>query len=205
MCNFEKDLAKLWTCINDQNKKAMDKIHEIEERAESTDYNLGLFSSKVEQLESRSKQLADDLTYVQSQSMRNNLVFGNIEEARQGESEDTELVLRGFLVEKMKIASDLVAQLKFERVHRMGERQRGRDRKIVAKFNLFKERELVRKSWKSLDNSKYFVHEQFPKEVIDKRRALIPKMKEARTKGQRAWLSYDTLYIDGKAQRDDRR
>ena len=44
----------------------------------------------------------------------------------------------------MKIANDLVQEIKFERVHRMGERWPGKNRAIVAKFNLLKEREMVR-------------------------------------------------------------
>jgi hypothetical protein len=28
-------------------------------------------------------------------------------------------------------------------------------------------------------------------------------MKEAKKSGKNAWIAYDTLYIDGKAQRDD--
>ena len=92
-----------------------------------------------------------------------------------------------------------------ESVHRMGAIFQGSSRKIVAKFNLFKEREMVRKQWKNLENTPYYVHEQFPREVVAKRRQLIPTMKEAKRNGKNAWISYDTLYIDGKAQKDDRR
>jgi hypothetical protein len=42
----------------------------------------------------------------------------------------------------------------------------GRSRNIVAKFDLFKERELVRKQWKALSCTPYFVNEQLPREVI---------------------------------------
>ena len=31
---------------------------------------------------------------------------------------------------------------------------------------------------------------------------IVPKMKAAQNEGHSAWISYDTLYIDGKAQRD---
>ena len=46
------------------------------------------------------------------------------------------------------------------------------------------------------------MNEQFPREVADKRRRLVPKMKEARQQGKSAWLSYDTLYVDGRVVRD---
>jgi hypothetical protein len=112
--------------------------------------------------------------------MQNNIVFGNIEEALPGETENAESLVRDFLVSKMKLASDLVSEMKFERIHRMGEKRPGKNRPIVANFNLFKERELVRRAGSALKSTPYFIHEQFPKEVSDKRRKLVPKMKEAR-------------------------
>lgn len=148
--------------------------------------------------------LRDEIVYLQSQSMRNNLLFCNIEEATSETPDITENKLREFIVQKMKLAQNIVDDMKFERVHRIGTNtDRNRCRNIVAKFSLFKERELVRKQWKPLQGSDYYVREQFPKEVNDKRRQLLPRMKDAKRAGKRAWLSYDTLYIDGKPVKDD--
>ncbi|KAH3753802.1 hypothetical protein DPMN_176823 [Dreissena polymorpha] len=60
---------------------------------------------------------------------------------------------------------------------------------------------MVRKRWKELDGTVFRVFEQFPQDVIQKRRKLVPKMKDARRQGKRAYLAYDTLYIDGVPQR----
>mgnify|MGYP006890280533 FL=1 len=81
----------------------------------------------------------------------------------------------------------------------MGVKRQDVNRSIVAKFHNFKERELVRKQGKALESSRLYVNEHFPKEVVDKRRRLLPKLKEARQQGKSAWLSYDTLYVDGRA------
>jgi hypothetical protein len=43
-----------------------------------------------------------------------------------------------------------------------------------------------------------FVKEQFPTEVAEKRPKLVPQLRAARDAGNRAWLSYLTLYIDMK-------
>ena len=114
------------------------------------DFILTQTNTKLSTLENQKHELKNDLTYLQSQSMRNNLVFSNINEAQTETTETTENVLREFLVEKMKIAQDLVKQISFERVHRMGIKRDGRSRNIVAKFTLYKEKEFVRKQWKSL-------------------------------------------------------
>jgi hypothetical protein len=54
-----------------------------------------------------------------------------------------------------------------------------------------------------LRNTNYYITEQYPPEVAAKRRKLLPKMKDARTTGHKAWIAYDTLYINGKAVKDD--
>ena len=60
----------------------------------------------------------------------------------------------------------------------------------------------MRKQGKALQGTQFHVYEQFPKEVGDKRRKLVPHMQAARREGKRAWISYDTLYIDGKPVQD---
>ena len=101
-------------------------------------------NDKVE-IERDNNRLRDEVVYLQSQSMRNNLTFSNIIKTNKDGTEDTLQVLRTFLEDKMKIAKDLIDRMWFERVQRMGRRVRGRHRQIVAKFTLFKEREFVRK------------------------------------------------------------
>lgn len=200
--SVEKDLKRLWVAVEDRNKIFDERITKLEEKSESLDFGLSMINSKVIQLEKEKESLQENLTYLQSQSMRNNLLFGNIPEVSDDQTEDTEKTLRTFISEKMKLASDVVEKLSFERVHRMGSRvEGGRPRQIVAKFTLFKEKELIRRQWKVLE-APYYVSEQFPKDVIEKRKKLLPKMKDARKAGKKAWLAYDTLYVDGKPVKD---
>lgn len=200
--SFDTELKKIWTQIHDINKKNDERVTCIEEKTETMDFVISQTASKLSMLEKQKENLQNEVTYLQSQSMRNNLLFTNIPEAPSEKYEDTENILRQFMVKEMKVAQDLVDKISFERVHRMGNKTNGRSRNIVAKFTLFKERELVRKQWKALSGTPYFVNEQLPREVIDRRRKLIPRMKEAREQGKTAWLTYDTLYIDGKPVKD---
>ena len=75
----------------------------------------------------------------------------------------------------------------------------GRTRKIVAKFHRFKDKEMVRRQCRHLKGKPFNVNEQYPREVAEIRYRLFPRMKKARDEGKKAWISYDTLYIDGKA------
>ena len=106
-----------------------------------------------------------------------------------------------FLVEKMKVAKEAVDQMVMERVHRIGPKQHGRCRKIVAKFLQFKDKEFVRKQWKTLEGTPFYVSEQFPREMVEQRNRLVPKLRAARQEGKHAWIAHDTLYVDGRTVR----
>ena len=79
----------------------------------------------------------------------------------------------------------------------------GKPRQIVAKFSTFKDREMIRRSRFNLKGTDHFIFEQYPKIIADRRKSLRPKLKKAIQDGKRAWISYDTLFVNGKPVRDD--
>lgn len=203
MTKFESDLSKLRGLVYENNKTNDDKLNKMAEKLESLEFSLGLAKDEITQLRAENVKLDGTLTYMQSQSMRNNLVFTNISEVENERNEDTERILRQFVVEKMKVAQNLVDEIRFERVHRVGEKQPGIiQRNIVAKFTLFKDREMIRRSRRELKGTRYYVNEQFPKAVADRRKALRVELRKALDSGKRAWISYDTLYVNGVPQRN---
>lgn len=48
----------------------------------------------------------------------------------------------------------------------------------------------------------YGISQQFPKEIMETRRKLIPIMKAARDSGKEAYMVVDKLYIDKQLYRD---
>ena len=76
-------------------------------------------------------------------------------------------------------------------------------RNIVCKFNLFKDREIVKQKRTELRDTNQFVNEQFPPEIVAKRIRLLPHLKQAKAEKKNAWIAYDTLYIDGKPVKID--
>ena len=66
--------------------------------------------------------------------MRGNLFFYNIVKRNDGpQYEDTRALLYGFVHAELKLDEDSMSQIHFDRVHRMGTKQPGRNRPIVAK------------------------------------------------------------------------
>lgn len=73
------------------------------------------------------------------------------------------------------------------------------DRHIVACFLYhFWDEVHVLKNAHKLQGKPYWIHEQFPNEIKDKRRLLYPNTKTCRKAGQRTKIVKDKLFIDGK-------
>ena len=103
---------------------------------DTLEFAFGFAQDNITQL--TNQNVNDLLLYVQSQSMRNNLIFTSITEDINGKPEVTESKLRTFMVDKFKLARDTVDGFQLDRVPRMGENS-GRfggasyPRNIVAK------------------------------------------------------------------------
>ena len=197
--SFENELKSLKLSVSDHLKKIDEKVLKADERVDTLEFSLGVVIDELSQLKKQKSTMQDELLYVQSQSMRNNLIFSNLTEPEQETPIQCETLLKSLITDKLKMAQAIVDEIKFERVHRIGHKQDDADypRKIVAKFCNAKDRELVRKQAAQLHGTKYYISEQFPREIAARRKNLLPKLKAAKKDGKKAWLSYDALYIDG--------
>ena len=196
---FEKDIKCMCLALETRIKGVEQRVERLEHASEGAGIAVADVTSRVEHLEKERDNFRDDMTYLKSQSMRNNLIFTGVPEVAGETPEVTESTLRKHIHEALKIAKDAADRMQFERVHRSpGQPTPGKTRSIVAKFAFFKDREAVRRQWKELNGSNFNVFEQFPPEVVATRRRLVPKMKEARGQGKRSWIAYDTLYVDGR-------
>ena len=179
----------------------------MRDRVDTLEFELGKAQSEIASLRVSESKVKDDLLYAQSQSMRNNVIFGNIDEVKDETHVQSEAAVRKFCTDKLKIAGDIVSSLKFERVHRVGKQNFGHytttttdkaaPRKIVAKFCFYKDRDMVLKQREQLKDTDLFMHEQYPPEIAKRRRALVPDLKKAKKAGKQAWISYDTLFVNG--------
>ncbi|MEW8545700.1 MAG: hypothetical protein AB2693_19435, partial [Candidatus Thiodiazotropha sp.] len=140
-----------------------------------------LITIQIQQNEMNEKQskMEEKLIEVQWRGMRENLIFTGIAEKNlpYGEFENVELTLKNFLRDEMNITQEI----QFDRVHRVGKFDRNQTfpRPIIAKFEKFKDKELVRLSAsKTLVGKHYGVNEQFPIENESKRKKLYPISKK---------------------------
>ena len=96
------------------------------------------------------------------------------------------------------------ARIQIERAHRIGNRAAGKICPIVAKFVLSGHKAIVKSALSGVDlnappyNGTFKVNDQFPPEVISRRRELIPKLIEERKKGNKAKLVRDKPFVNNK-------
>ncbi|VDI41711.1 Hypothetical predicted protein [Mytilus galloprovincialis] len=167
----------------------------------SLDKGLGGLHSKLQEIETQNITLTDEnyklqekIIDQQKRSMRDNLIFKGIYDDHDP-TENTEETVKNFIKTELGLESK---DINFHVVHRLRPRQDRGPRNILAKFERRKDRNRVLEAAKKELKQKpqYYVHEQFPVEIIERRRELIPILKDAREKGHEAVLVEDKLFIN---------
>ena len=96
------------------------------------------------------------------------------------------------------------SKIQIDRAHRIGARSAGKIRPIVVKFVLSEHKALIKSALSKVNlnappyDGAYKVNDQFPPEVITRRKELIPKLISERKKGNTATLVRDKLYVNNK-------
>ena len=142
------------------------------------DKSLTSFNEEVNNLQGKSKErkeandnLHTKQLYAESYSCRENSKFFGLEEreskdATDGEVKDTRRVLLDFLEETLGFENAAGT-----RVHRLGKPSENKSRPIIACFLRYRDQEAVLRASFQLQDPNIKVLEDFPKEVIERRRS----------------------------------
>jgi len=141
--------------------------------------------------------LKDEIQDLKCRSMRDNLLFHRLPEEKD---ENCEQIVLKAIEEKLKIAN-ATTDIRIQRAHRIGAYNTAKTRPIVVKFAFYPDRERVRQAARQVKDSSIGVSEQFPKEVMETRRKLIPIMLKAREEGKDAYIRVDKLFINKRLYR----
>lgn len=124
-------------------------------------------------------------------TMRDNLLFLGIPEMP---GEYPPKVIKKFVKHDLKCERDI----QLVRAHMTGPRLSSRLRTPVSKFANFDERWQVLTSTHALRDTPYGISEQFPTEIVHRRKKLPHIFKEARRRVFKANLTVDKLYINDR-------
>ena len=115
--------------------------------------------------------LKDELLELKARSMQSNLVFYGLAESPKGEPDNTESKLRDFLRNELNFQTpEIVNNIVFDRVHRLGRPRHDQSnypRPIVAKFERYRDRELIREAGRGLNvkNNGLTLESSFPQRL----------------------------------------
>ena len=149
----------------------------------------------VQNLIQQNTDMKEQIAELEDRHRRNNLRFMSIKEKCGVESEtweESETKVKVFLQEKLGLETD---EITIERVHRIGKKEEGKRRTIIAKFLNYKQREKVLNKYKELKlwEDQIYINEDFSEYTVEKRRILFKRAKEIRERGEFAKVVYKRL------------
>lgn len=233
--SFTLDMEGILTEINEKLKKLdkldsmSDDIKDLKETViangislEQTRKDLESVKKKVKNVQRSVKdvtrenlKLKEKMLEMTARSMRDNLIFSGIPEKK---NENVEDVLKTFFINELGINKEIVQKISFLRVHRLGPvrlkkssysnavvEDQAKPRAIIACFEHYRYREMVFGLGPKLKGKSYGINQQYPVEIVDRRKALLPIFKEEKKNKKekgRVKLVADKLYIDGEIYKD---
>ena len=198
---FSKDAALSLKVLDEGMSFANSEIESMKEKVKHWEKSLQEETARVERkLQGEIEVLRDEKLYMEVYQRRENLRFYGIREASGATEENVKEVLVGFMQNELDISE--ADTIEFQRIHRIGRPNLSQDkpRPIIARFLRYSDRELVMSKAKKLKGTGLGISADLPKDIVNRRKKLMPKFKKAKEDGQSAFFKRsepDKLYIEG--------
>lgn len=195
--------------VSDIAENAMKKATDVSHQLHSFGSELEQVKNDMSKLKIENKQLREQITRSEAQSRRDNLILGGVEEK---EKEDCLDIVYNILT-NMRVGMpesddeqeppqpddepiDIRDKIKITRCHRLGPKKPNKTRTIIFKCHFFPDRQMIWDKKSNLKNTGMWLSEDYPLEIIKRRRFLDPIRKKAIEQGSYAVLSVDRLVIN---------
>lgn len=128
------------------------------------------------ELKQNSLTNANNILDLQCRSMRDNIIIHGLAEDQIETYNSTEQKVKTFLKTHLKMQDRDMVNIHFDRVHRIGQKRAGslKHRPIVAKVTNFKSKIAIMERSRELKGTNLSVTDQFPPEILRRRRILQP-------------------------------
>ncbi|CAG9793685.1 unnamed protein product [Diatraea saccharalis] len=152
-------------------------------------------------LKNKVTYLEQKLNIAEKEKRKNNLIFFGIQELGK-----TEIELVDYIKDLIEDAGVHLNSQEISNVQRIGRWTGKKNRPVVVSFSCLWKKHLVMKNKTNLPQDIY-IKEDFPKEVLEKRRQLKIQADEERKKGNIAFIKYDKLVVKthSETSRDKRK
>lgn len=181
--------------MNDQFEAFLEKIkiemqNQTKEILTQMDEKLTPLSREIEVLKLENKELKGQLLEINKKSRMNNLILFGLQETEKSSAGLMELTIN-------KFKSDLNITLDnrdINKIYRLGKKDTsGKNRPTLITFVNSWKKDIVFQSRKQLQN--VYVTEDYPKDILTKRKLLQQQLVEERKKGNFAIIKYDKLIV----------
>ena len=155
-------------------------------------------NNELSECKRQNKALQERLLQLDTYIRRENLKFSGISEDTNESNADTHKKIRSFF--KNTLGMSEVDKIQFQRCHRMGSKMNNskQARDIIVRFALYPDRMGIWNCKNKLKNTNFFIKEDFPILIEQRRQKIFPIFKAARDQGKKATLVADKLIIDGR-------
>lgn len=200
--NLRTELARV-NSISENTQKALGNFIKatdaLTKKVDNLSHRISAVENKNTILQSENVNLREKVLLLEFHQRRSNLVFEGIPESDDSES-GHDCYLK--IIQILSWIPNLdVNQVRIERCHRLGPKNRFKPRAIIAKFSWFGDVMCIMENRSSLPTG-IFVNEDFPEEWNDRRRLLRPILLQAKSMDKYRYVSFltrDKLVINGKA------
>lgn len=157
-------------------------------------------------LQQDSHETQNQILDLQCRSMRDNFIIHGLPEQQKETYQMSEKLVKSFLKTNLKMEESVVQHIQLARAHRLGQLREGasRSRPIVAKLLDPRYKPVIMGRTKELRGTGLTLTDQFPPEIMRRRKLLQQALTKARSVGKKARLITDKFYIDGQLYRDSK-
>lgn len=155
---------------------------------EALDEKLKILKEENNNLKTKVTNLEQKITLLEKEKRMNNLVLFGIEEKGK-----TEIELVDYVKEIIVRSGTQLDNQEINYIKRIGT-QSDKNRPVKISLTTIWKKHLILKNKRNLPSNVY-VKEDFPKEVLEIRKQLQPKMREERENGNIAFIKYDKLIV----------
>lgn len=198
---MDKNMELLLNKLDEKFKNQTELItHSITESVmEVLDEKMKTIMAENTNLKDKISELEFKLKRAEIEKRKNNLVFFGINENIKFETELVDFIKE--IIVSMEVYMD---SQEINKVYRIGQKTENKNRPVVVTITTQWKKHLILKNKPSLPQG-INIKEDYPKEILDKRKQLQPQVEEEIKKGNIAYIKYDKLIIKKPKENREKR
>ena len=201
--DIEKDIVKSLSTVTSS-------IDKLEHRSSCLEVKTTKHDILIDQMRQEQTELSDKVLKLECRSMRENLIFSGLEESQEEDEDTLRSTLTSLIENKLNVED--ASDIDILECHRLPKPRyfkgtdNSRPRNVVAKFankhhvyRILKHASRILKHASNLkgEDPPIFINQQYPSEIANRRRTLLPVYRMAKAHKMKAFLNQDKLTIRG--------